>query len=57
MYYPLYVANKWVEPLDTYLKDASLTDPAWFQYDDITKPGVTPIRSTASRTPFPTMAR
>ena len=37
MYYPLYAANKWVEPLDTYLNDASLTDPAWFQYDDIHK--------------------
>ena len=37
MYYPLYVANKWVEPLDRYLNDASLTDPAWFKYDDILK--------------------
>ncbi|MEO6270228.1 MAG: extracellular solute-binding protein, partial [Lautropia sp.] len=37
MYYPLYVANKWVEPLDQYLKDASLTDTAWFNYDDILK--------------------
>ena len=37
MYYPLYVANKWVEPLDKYLNDASLTDPAWFRYDDIIK--------------------
>ena len=37
MYYPLYAANKWVEPLDTYLKDTSLTDPAWFAYDDIHK--------------------
>ena len=35
MYYPLYVANKWVEPLDKYLNDATLTDPAWFRYDDI----------------------
>ena len=35
MYYPLYAANKWVEPLDTYLNDTSLTDPDWFQYDDI----------------------
>ena len=30
MYYPLYVSNKWVEPLDKYLNDATLTDPAWF---------------------------
>jgi len=37
MYYPLYAANKWVEPLDTYLNDTSLTDPAWFQYGDIHK--------------------
>ncbi|HWL29375.1 MAG TPA: sugar ABC transporter substrate-binding protein [Burkholderiaceae bacterium] len=35
MYYPLYVANKWVEPLDRYLSDAALTDPAWYNYDDI----------------------
>lgn len=37
MYYPLYVSNKWVEPLDKYLDDPSLTDPAWFAYDDILK--------------------
>jgi ABC-type glycerol-3-phosphate transport system substrate-binding protein len=37
MYYPLYVANKWVEPLDKYLNDPTLTDPAWFKYDDIIK--------------------
>src|ERR687897_14855 len=37
MYYALYVANKWVEPLDKYLGDTSLTDPAWFKYDDIIK--------------------
>ena len=37
MYYSLYVANKWVEPLDSYLSDANLTDPAWFKYDDIIK--------------------
>lgn len=37
MYYPLYVANKWVDPLDKYLNDASLTDPAWFKYEDILK--------------------
>src|SRR3954451_9168595 len=35
MYYALYAANKWVEPLDTYLKDKSLTDEAWFKLDDI----------------------
>ena len=37
MYYPLYVANKWVDSLDRYLNDPSLTDPAWFQYEDILK--------------------
>jgi ABC-type glycerol-3-phosphate transport system substrate-binding protein len=37
MYYPLYVANKWVDPLDRYLSDTSLTDPAWFNYEDILK--------------------
>ena len=37
MYYPLYVSNKWVEPLDKYLNDPALTDPAWFKYDDILK--------------------
>jgi ABC-type glycerol-3-phosphate transport system substrate-binding protein len=37
MYYPLYVANKWADPLDTYLKDPKLTDPTWFEYDDIIK--------------------
>jgi multiple sugar transport system substrate-binding protein len=37
MYYPLYVSNKWVEPLDQYLSDASLTDASWFNYNDIFK--------------------
>jgi ABC-type glycerol-3-phosphate transport system substrate-binding protein len=37
MYYPLYVSNKWVEPLDKYLTDATLTDAAWFRNDDIIK--------------------
>lgn len=37
MYYPLYVANKWVEPLDRYLDDPALTDKAWFDYEDIFK--------------------
>ncbi len=35
MYYPLYAANKWVEPLDTYLNDPKISDPAWFDYNDI----------------------
>ncbi len=37
MYYPLYVANRWVEPLDRFLSDPTLTDAAWFAYDDILK--------------------
>jgi multiple sugar transport system substrate-binding protein len=37
MYYPLYVSNKWVDPLDRYLSDPQLTDAAWFNYDDIIK--------------------
>ena len=37
MYYPLYVSNKWVEPLDKYLNDPTLTDAAWFNYNDILK--------------------
>ncbi len=35
MYYPLYVANGWVDPLDGYLGDANLTDNGWFDYEDI----------------------
>ena len=37
MYYPLYVSNKWIDPIDHYLNDASLTDRAWFNNDDIFK--------------------
>ena len=37
MYFPLYVSNKWVEPLDKYLNDPTLTDAAWFKFDDIIK--------------------
>ena len=37
MYYPLYVSNKWAEPLDKFLGDSSLTDASWFNYDDIIK--------------------
>ena len=37
MYYPLYVSNKWVDPLDRYLNDAAMTDAAWFNYNDIIK--------------------
>jgi ABC-type glycerol-3-phosphate transport system substrate-binding protein len=37
MYYPLYVANKWVEPLDRYLSNPKLTDAAWLDFNDINK--------------------
>ena len=37
MYYPLYVANKWVEPLDRYLTTRRSPIRAWFRYDDILK--------------------
>ena len=35
MYYPLYVANGWIDPLDDFLDDPYLTDKAWFDYEDI----------------------
>ena len=37
MYYPLYAANRWVDPLDRYLGDPKLTDARWFGYEDILK--------------------
>lgn len=37
MYYPLYVKNGWIDPLDTYLSDTKRTDPDWFAFDDILK--------------------
>ena len=37
MYYPLYASNRWTEPLDRFLADATLTDQAWFNVDDIHK--------------------
>ncbi len=54
MYYPLYVANGWVEPLDPYLNDSSLTDPAWFDYQDILAGwrGVTSIEGAPYGIPF-----
>ena len=38
MYYELYVANSWIDPLDDYLGSDKLTDNNWFQYEDI-QPG------------------
>ena len=37
MYYPLYASNKWVDDLDQYLDDKTLTDAAWFNVDDVIK--------------------
>jgi len=54
MYYPLYVANGWIEPLDPYLNDSSLTDPDWFDYQDILAGwrGVTSIEGAPYGIPF-----
>jgi multiple sugar transport system substrate-binding protein len=35
MYYPLYASNKWVEPLEAYLGDSTLTDAKWYDLDDV----------------------
>lgn len=35
MYLPLYVANKWVDPLENFLNDPTLTDKQWFDLGDI----------------------
>lgn len=35
MYLPLYTAREWVEPLNTYLDDDTLTSADWFNVDDI----------------------
>jgi len=35
MYYPLYVTNKWIDPLDSFLGNGKLTDDSWFRYEDI----------------------
>jgi multiple sugar transport system substrate-binding protein len=37
MFYPLYAKNSWIDPLDTYLGDAKLTDAGWLAFDDILK--------------------
>lgn len=37
MYYPLYAANDWVVPLETFLQDQELCNPDWFALDDIFK--------------------
>jgi len=35
MYYPLYASNKWVDPIEDYLGDSTLTDAKWYDFDDI----------------------
>jgi len=54
MYYPLYVANGWIEPLDAYLGDGDLTDPDWFAYEDILAGwrGVTSVDGTPYGIPY-----
>lgn len=54
MYYPLYVTNKWVAPLDTYLGNDKLTDSSWYDYEDIleTWRGVTSIDGTPYGVPY-----
>ncbi len=48
MYYMLYVANGWIEPIDNFLGDAKLTDNAWFKFDDI-QPGHRGATSVSNR--------
>lgn len=54
MYYPLYVTNGWIDPLDTYLGSDKLTDSAWYDYEDIlaTWRGVTSIDGTPYGIPY-----
>ncbi|MGH3413278.1 MAG: extracellular solute-binding protein [Marmoricola sp.] len=37
MYYPLYVANDWVLPMEPFLSNQELCNPDWFALDDIFK--------------------
>lgn len=54
MYYPLYVTNEWIDPLDTYLGSDKLTDASWYDYEDIleTWRGVTSIDGKPYGIPF-----
>jgi len=54
MYYPLYVTNKWIDPLDGYLGDAKLTDSKWFDYEDVLEGwrGTTSIDGTPYGVPY-----
>ena len=51
MYYMLYVANGWIDPIDDYLGDAKLTDDSWFMFEDI-QPGHRGGASVGGR-PYP----
>ena len=35
MYYAMYVKNGWVEPLNKYLNDSTLTDSKWYDVEDV----------------------
>jgi len=35
MYYAMYFKNDWIEPLDKYINDPSLTDKEWYDVNDI----------------------
>lgn len=54
MYYPLYVTNGWVDPLDSYLGSDKLTDDGWYRYEDIlpTWRGVTSIDGVPYGIPY-----
>ncbi len=54
MYYDLYVANGWIDPLDGYLGNAQITDNDWFQYEDILAGwrGATSVGGTPFGIPF-----
>lgn len=54
MFYPLYVTNDWVDPLDGYLGDSGLTDNGWFDYEDILAGwrGVTSIEGRPYGVPY-----
>ena len=54
MYYDLYVANGWIDPLDGYLGDAQITDNDWFRYEDILAGwrGATSVGGTPFGIPF-----
>lgn len=54
MYYPLYVANNWIDPIDGYLGNGKLTDDGWFRYNDILSGwrGVTSVDGTPYGIPY-----